>query len=735
MPENHGSFSDETEPLRDDRFPDLTAGADAALRLVAWLIVNKDFRQLEQRTGIPEPRPETGKRGNFRLGLGRRFMALLRRFRDGLFGARQAEAKHFLPVLLQLDAARGKPELFSKRVIDRYGIPLAYQAELERNRQLTHITGHVPLGPEIFEGSAERLVSAVSELRSFGVGRVCLGVPGQPSRERDLLDIGLPHNRDYKTKVLTGDGVIVGIIDDGCALAHRDFLKKTLPGALVESRILCLWDQGGTAATSPPGWQALTDFPYGRELKRTQIETTLNANRHGDLVCEDAVYQQLGYPIGEVETHGTHVMDIAAGTGQSVMGIEGVAPGADIIFVQLPLPAIEEGATALWRHIKDGAAYIFARAEAAGKPAVVNISYGGYDGPHDGSSPLEKALDELLAQPNRAVVIAAGNGFEADCHATRNVPKNGTRSLRWIVKPEDPTANDLEIWYDATSTLAVRLRPPRGAVNPAGWVQLGQARTPIKRGGKDIGYIEHLQSDTGNGGNRILISLNATDQEATTATTAPAPAGLWQVDLKHVSGPNAAVVHAWIWRDDAGRSRNARLRQSRFHPDDAHPAHTIAGWATGNRTISVGAYNLATNEICRYSAAGPTRPTGGNPGRAKPEIYAPAEEDVRGYGVLSASALSANPDRMNGTSAAAPLVTGLIALMFEYARKHSTPPVSLTADQIRNALAASFGARPFDLNRHQAVDRWVIIKQSAVLADLVPTGRTDFTATMNGLPL
>ena len=727
MPEHNGSFSDENEPPReDDRFLALKEGADPALRLIAWLIANQDFRQLEQRTGISVSPPVQSKPGNFIVVLLRRFLAWLR-------GTRQAEAGHFLPVLLQLDVARVKPELFSEPISQRYGIPLAYQVERKRNRDLTHVTGHLPLGSEISRGSVDSLVDAVRELNEFGVGRVCLGVPGQPSRQRELRDIGLPDDREYNAKVLNGQGVIVGIIDDGCALANRDFLKKTLPGAAVQSRILRLWDQGG--ADMSGGWQALADFPYGRELTRAQIETALNANRNGDLVREDAVYQRLGYRIGEVATHGTHVMDIAAGTGQTLMGIEGVAPGADIIFVQLPPPSIEGGATALWKHIKDGAAYIFDR--AGNMPAVVNISYGGYDGPHDGSSALEKALDELLAAPNRAIVIAAGNGFEADCHAATEVPQNGKKTLRWIVKPVDPTANDMELWYDATSTLSVRLRPPSGAIDPAGWVQLGQAETPIRRGGKVIGYIEHLKSDTGNGGVRILISLNATERAVTTETTEmspvtePAPAGMWHVDLKHVSGPKAEV-HAWIWRDDAGSSRNARLRQSRFHPRDADPTHTIAGWATGHRTISVGAYNSATNEICRYSAAGPTRPVGGER-REKPEIYAPGEEDVRGYGVLSASALSARPTRMNGTSAAAPHVTGLIALIFDYAKNHANPAVSLTADQISAEVKAQARTNDLELNRHQEVDDWVLIKQSAVLAHLVPTGKSDFSATITQL--
>lgn len=743
VPDHNGKPSDELEPLGKDPFPDLTAAGDPALRLVAWLIVNRDFRQLEQRTGIRMHPTEERKREHFLL-------ACLRRLMEWLLGwlLRKPERKkseYFLPVLLQRDTKESDPAIaarksdpeFTAQLYEKYGIPQADQ----ENLQLTFLTARLPLEADIFRSSPDSLVEAVQELRHSGFSRISLGAPGQPSWDRPSRpEIALPTNRKYNGKVLTGDGVIVGIIDDGCALAHCDFLKPRAAGAPAESRILYLWDQAGTGNTSA-GWATPAGFPDGLELAKTAIDAALNlpAHRNGDLIREDLVYKDLGYRIGEVATHGTHVMDIAAGTGQSIMGAEGVAPGADIIFVQLPTEAIKGGATVLAKHIAAGADYVFKRAKALNKPAVVNISYGGYDGPHDGTSELERTLDQLLTEPDRALVISAGNGFEARCHAAKTVQQNGMKSLRWIVNPEDPTANDLEVWYQEQSTLRVRLRPPPGtAIDPAGWVQLGQATTEIKRtsDSKVIGYIEHLPSGTGNNANRIGVSLNATDAAAEIGNHAPAPSGTWTVDLKHSSGPKAKV-HAWIWRDDAGRPSNARRRQSRFRPDDAHPAHTIAGWATGHRTISVGAYNTATQEICGYSACGPTRPTGGNPGREKPEVYAPAEEDVRGRGALSARALSANPRRMNGTSASAPHVTGLIALMFEYARKHAAgAPVSLTADQIRKEVkaGAKVAAIKLRFNRHQEVDARVEIKQEDVKPQLLPSGKAHFIETMKKLP-
>lgn len=80
------------------------------------------------------------------------------------------------------------------------------------------------------------------------------------------------------------------------------------------------------------------------------------------------------------ESHGTHVMDIAAGNGQG-LGIPGYAPEADLMFVE---PSSKKGpvgpevvgqsfgdSTLLLKAIK----YIFDR--AAGRPTVVNISLGG----------------------------------------------------------------------------------------------------------------------------------------------------------------------------------------------------------------------------------------------------------------------------------------------------------------------------------------------------------------------
>lgn len=695
--------SDKKERLPNDPFPRLTAAGDPPLRLVAWLIRNKDYHQLHLRTGIRKA--DAGKSADGKRPLYR------------------------LPVLVELETGKGKPKI-NQSLLDDYAVPEAYREERKSNPALRHVTATLPLTEALFDG--REFTRHVDKLLGFGAKRVSLGVPGQPCLDSSLRDIGLPVDRKYKNKELTGEGVIVGIIDDGCALAHSHFLNPRQPGVPPESRIRFLWDQAATG--SRPGWSVPADF-YGLELDNAAIDAALIASLSGDgdVIREDEVYEYLDYRIGSAASHGTHVMDIAAGNGQSLTGAEGVACKADIIFVQLPTAAIEGGAAALVPHVVDGVAYVFAKAKGMMKSAVVNISYGGYDGPHDGTSELETCIDALLQKENRAVVIAAGNGFEANCHASKTVAPNQVESLRWIVLPEDPTPNDLEIWYDKNDALEIRLISPGAPITPAGWVTLGYSQSPIRRADNMIvGQIEHLPGGTGNDDRRIVINLRPTDSAAEDPFNAPAPSGTWTLEIRNVGGSKARF-HAWIWRDDAGRPGGTRRRQSRFDSRDSRPDTTIAGWATGRRTISVGAFNSGTQEICRYSACGPTRRTSGDHGRKKPDVYAPAEEDARGRGVLSASSLGAAPTRMNGTSASAPHVTGLVALMFEYAKKHAPgAPKSLKAKKICKAIQSG-AKKPLRFNLHQIVDDRVTIKQKKVKKNLIRWGKINFIKTMKKL--
>ncbi len=689
----------------DDSWGDTVELLDPSLRLAVSLIESRDWIQLYERTGIDT--------------------------------TAHAAAEQHLPLHIDLKVALDS-DVQRELVNLNLSVPDAYFDEAEHNDRLRSVTARLRLGDEIRVGRATSIRDQIAAVAaSPSVRRVSLANALQPSFVGDSLgDIDLPPGRQFGGTRLDGTGVVVGIIDDGCAFAHADFLKA----GTNQSRVLYLWDQT-SQSTSPKavgkGWTAPpAGFTYGAELSNNPADPAQQIDaaiaRHilpGGAIDADAVYADVGYAMPELAAHGTHVMGIAAGNGQSPMGVEGVAPGADIIFVQLPATAIEAGPAALSLCISDAATYIFRRAAQLNKRAVINISFGGYAGPHDGTSPLESTIDQLLGVADRSVVVAAGNGFESDCHAHARL-KPGTRSepFRWIVHPQDPTLNFLELWYNGDARLDLRLTPP-GAAKPLRPVHLGDPRSNITRvtDKKVVGWVDHA-TDPVNNDNYVAITLRPTIDDD--STLAPAPPGIWTVELENV-GRHEASFHAWIERDDAGHASRARRRQSQFHPDDADPRSTLAGLATGLHTIAVGGYNSATQEVCRYSACGPTRPTGGKGPRQKPEICAPAEGDAAGRGILSASSRRAQATRMNGTSASAPHVAGLVALILQHVQNTTRAPIP--ADLIRDLISQAARAGALKPNRHQQADDARNLKQKQVLPQLTGAGKVDVLATLKRL--
>ena len=102
--------------------------------------------------------------------------------------------------------------------------------------------------------------------------------------------------RDASGNLVNGTGVIVGIVDSGIDLNHRDFF---FPNGT--SKIMSLWDQ--TSTGKPPD-----GFDYGNECTRQQIvqETCTETDGTENL------------PAG----HGTAVAAVAASTGQAVMQLQ-----------------------------------------------------------------------------------------------------------------------------------------------------------------------------------------------------------------------------------------------------------------------------------------------------------------------------------------------------------------------------------------------------------------------------
>ena len=392
-----------------------------------------------------------------------------------------------------------------------------------------------------------------------------LDPPGPPAlhaapRERPI-DLRRPPDLDA-----SGKDVVLGQVDWGVDVASPAFRRPRdadEDGDSMESggtRFLALWDQRDRARGTPP-----QPYGYGAVHDRAAIDRALLGGRP---------YVDLGYHPALADrgtgSHGTHVLDIAAGNGRGG-GPEGIAPDTDLVFVHLA-----DRGTGGMRSLGDSVRLLeaahFISATAGERPWVINLSLGRTGGSHDGRSLTELALDELLAAgPGRFVVQSAGNYFRTRTHAGGRLEVGEVLTLTFESQPGDVTPNELEIWYDGADELAVRIDPP-GAVS-ARPVLLGE-RAELVDGGRVLGRIYHRGCEPNTFANHIDAFLD------------PVPGGgLWTVTLEARRVVDGRF-HAWIERDDS-----CSLCQARFRPADSWSASTTGTIANGHLPLVVGAYD------------------------------------------------------------------------------------------------------------------------------------------------
>ncbi|MGH4014879.1 MAG: S8 family serine peptidase [Pseudonocardiaceae bacterium] len=456
----------------------------------------------------------------------------------------------------------------------------------------------------------------------------------------------------------SGNGVIIGIVDWGCDFTHGDFRDES------GSRILYFWDQ---LATPGPGQQPPHGYSGGVEFDKVTLDRALQ---------EPDPFAALGIEAPEPASHGTHVMGIAAGSGREdpEAGVRGIAPEADLIFVQPNTGDYDiVGGFGDSVNLAEAVKYVFDKAADLGRPAAVNLSMGTNYGPHDGTTLVEQWIDRLLGAPGRAVVLALGNEHHQRwnrTHSEGNVATGETTTLYWRVLPGDSSPNEMEIWYGARDVFVVEVIPPNGAAVPivepgdSGLFDIGHVGTRV--------YISNDQYSPLNGDNRINVIVVSPSET-------PVEPGVWQLRLtSRVSREGS--FDAWIERD-ASRPPY----QSSFVGGSYIRRKTLGSIQSARHAITVSNYDSYTITLADSTSVGPTRD-----GRRAPIVAAPGVE------ILSAnSRYHAAEDPLDrtpyisktGTSMSAPHVAGVVACMFEKNNQ-------LTAAQLKGLLAAAAKPAP-----------------------------------------
>jgi hypothetical protein len=288
---------------------------------------------------------------------------------------------------------------------------------------------------------------------------------------------------------------------------------------------------------------------------------------------------------------------------------------------------------------------------------VINLSYGCFAGPHDGSALIEQALDELLEMrgKNLALVVGAGNARQASCHLRRSIRKNRSALLRIDLPAGDFTDTFVECWFDdATCLEALRARVRTGQGDWSPPVAVGEQAEMIEFGERRRIALLRLDERVPNGARPLLLLAVAPTARPADDDGPLASAGLWEIELfldpsAVAKGALDAVeigFDAWIERDDPGwLGFGAQPRFLDVHFSDA--AQTLSSLATGRYTIAVGGFRRDDGLAAAYSSTGPRL--------GPPVVYAACEDDQAQPSVRAAAIRSNDSLRMSGTSVAAPV--------------------------------------------------------------------------------
>ena len=458
-----------------------------------------------------------------------------------------------------------------------------------------------------------------------------------------------------------GAGVVVGVIDNGFDATHEAFRKPGGP-----SRVVAFWDQAATAGTAPTG------FTYGAECTTVQLSNGSCAHASSD-------------------THGTHVLGIAAGGPVQGSPYIGIAPEADIAYVHFGTAPGADANTGFTTAVCDAASFIFKAAAALGKPAVVNMSLGEHSGPHDGTSLADQCLDNLTG-PGKIIVAAAGNEGQGSVSPAPGNPDvfvhaTGTASptastVRFLPSVSNNVVqSEVVVWTDSPGDLSVRIGVTAGnATTFSSPVTRSQPLAPatLAVGPLTVGPVAAAGGELPGGARGIQIVVrdsNADGAELKSVT--------WIIEITG-SGKFDAFIDTTgaggFIRGGIGAGVTANNEMTIGYPAIASKVIAVGSYVTQNAWTPIGGGpqkqtdqagdQVKIGALSGFSSRGPARRSAAV--GQKPDITAPGDVVVSALNsrgtVGIERTIKASPSGFyvaEGTSMASPAISGIVAVMLQ----------------------------------------------------------------------
>ncbi len=421
---------------------------------------------------------------------------------------------------------------------------------------------------------------------------------------------------------LFGSGILIAVIDSGIDYTNLDFCNED-----GTTRIRNLWDQ--TIAGNPP-----EGYLIGTEFTQEQINRALEQ--------PSMPMRMEVVPSVDISGHGTAVAGIAAGNGRGSIGriYRGVATQSELLIVKLG-NSKKEGfprTTELMQAIN----YVVQKALFYKMPVAINISFGNTYGSHDGTSLLERFIEDIANIWKSVICIGTGNEGRSAGHTSGIVRENEETVIQLAVQEQEPALN-LQIWKAYYDIMDISLISPSGV--RVGPIQetLGTQRFSVGNTELLLYYGEPSPYSTAQ---EIYIDFLPKSEYINS--------GIWEIVLtprKIISG-NYAM---WLPSENVLNPGTAFL----FPVETG----TLTIPSTASRTIGVGAYDALTFSYADFSGRGQRDGWRG----LKPDIVAPGVD-------VTAPTPSGIYASFSGTSFATPFVTGGAALMMEWGIVNGNDP-------------------------------------------------------------
>ena len=435
------------------------------------------------------------------------------------------------------------------------------------------------------------------------------------------------------SRELTGRGVLVAVIDSGISYYNRDF--RNADGT---TRILYLWDQ-----------------VLDREFSAEQINEALEA---GSRIAAQQIVPSI-----DTSGHGTAVAGIAAGNGgDRGAAYAGVARESGLLIVRLGTP--KENSFPRTTELMRALTYVVKRAVELRMPVAINLSFGNTYGAHNGTSLLERFINNVSEIGRSVICVGSGNEGASGGHVggSARLEKRENYVLTNLVNQDDANVAggdirvemtvgayerglNVQLWKEYTDRFLVTVMSPSGE----------SFQVDTDRPGKQVYQLQQTYILLYNGEPAPYMTAQEIYFDFLPAVgNLYLDQGVWTFILR----PLRITTGNYTFYLPSSSVRSADTRFVRTTPDV-----TLTIPSTAGNVITVGAYDPVYESYADFSGRGYLYQE--QVGSRTSDTYVKPDLVAPGVGVIA-------PDRdggyspVTGTSFATPFVTGAAALLMQW---------------------------------------------------------------------